>query len=276
MAKKKIALTKEDKFRQCPACFGPIDYFNTCRRCGRPWTPELSETEKLAKEEERREAEENKPEPVPVDEQQAAFERDKEKIVAEKVKVVGTGTKEKEIPPSFRLWQINDDDNDVEIIRKRSLMRLDTRKIYNQMGLAMRAYQGQKNVLICLSNLWGFLDEPEREAFAPTAELLKQGLMGLAELSSKKVTLAARMEEALIREKRKARTVRSAKNTIEAAIRKRGTKLTTPGHDTEGFETVDLVDLDPEELMEQVRIQLAQRTKKAKKSLLGDSEEEEN
>jgi hypothetical protein len=262
MAKKKVALTKEDKFHSCPKCFGPIDYFNTCRTCGRPWTPALTEAEKLEAEQEGRE------EPTLVGEREAALEREKEEIVGKKAKPVGT---KKHDSPMFKHWEINDGDDDTEIVRKRSLMRLDARKVYNQMGLAMRAYQTQKKVLICLSNLWGFLDEPERESFAPTAELLKQGLMGLAELSSKKVNLAAQMEEALLREKRKARTVRSAKDVISAAIKK-ATKLTTPGADSEGFETVDLVDLDPEELMEQVKIQLAQRTKKFQK----DAEEQEN
>jgi hypothetical protein len=269
MAKKKIALTKEDKFRQCPKCYGPIDYFNTCRRCGRPWTPTLTKAEIQEMEAEARGEESEDPEPVLVGERESALTREMEEIVGEKAKPVGT--KKKNTSPIFKHWEILDGDDDTEIVRKRSLMRLDARKIYNQMGLAMRAYQTQKQVLICLTNLWGFLDEPEREAFAPTAEMLKQGLMGLAELSSKKVNLAAQMEEALLREKRKARTVRSAKDVINAAIKK-ATKLTTPGADSEGFETVDLVDLDPEELMEQVKLQLAQRTKKFQK----DSEEQEN
>jgi hypothetical protein len=269
MAKKKVALTKEDKFHSCPKCFGPIDYFNTCRQCGRPWTPTLTKAEIQEMEAAERGEESEDPEPVLVGERESALEREKEEIIGKVAKPVGT--KKKNASPQFKHWEIDDGDDDTEIIRKRSLMHLDTRKVYNQMGLAMRAYQTQKKVLICLSNLWGFLDEPERNAFAPTAEMLKQGLIGLAELSSKKVNLAAEMEEALVREKRKARTVRSAKSVINAAIKK-ATKVTTPGHDSEGFETVDLKDIDPEELMEQVKIQLAQRTNKFKK----DAEEEEN
>src|SRR5208337_1538961 len=180
--RKKTALTKEDKFRQCPACFGPIDYFNSCRKCGREWTPELSETEKLEQAESQRDAETEEPKPALVGEREAALERDKEEILGKKPKVVGT--KKKNLPASFKLWEIHDGDNDAEITRKRSLMRLDSRKIYNQMGLSMRAYQNLKAAMLSLTRLWGFLDEPEREAFAPTAELLKQGMMGLAELSS--------------------------------------------------------------------------------------------
>jgi hypothetical protein len=268
MAKKKIALTKEDKFRQCPKCYGPIDYFNTCRRCGRPWTPALTKAEIQEMEAEARAEESEDPEPALVGERESALTREMDEIVGKVAKPVG---RKKHDSPIFKHWEILDGDDDTEIVRKRSLMRLDARKIYNQMGLAMRAYQTQKQVLICLTNLWGFLDEPEREAFAPTAEMLKQGLMGLAELSSKKVSLAAQMEEALLREKRKARTVRSAKDVINAAIKK-ASKLPSPGADSEGFETVDLVDLDPEELMEQVKLQLAQRTKKFQK----DAEEQEN
>lgn len=267
--RKKTALTKEDKFRQCPACFGPIDYFNSCRRCGRPWTPELSEAEKLEQVESPRDVEE--PETALVGEREAALERDEEEILGKAAKVVGT-KKKKNLPPSFKLWEIHDGDSDAEITRKRSLMRLDSRKIYNQMGLSMRAYQNLKATMLSLTRLWGFLDEPEREAFAPTAEFLKQGMMGLAELSSKKVALAAEMEEILLREERKARMVRMAKQTIKDAIRRKATKVTTPGADTEGYETVDLAELDPEELMEQVRVQLALKTKKPKIQI----EEEEN
>jgi|SRR5208282_1079046 len=266
--KTQVKLTKEDKFRQCPKCYGPIDYFNTCRQCGRPWTPTLTKAELLEMEAEARGEESEDPEPVLVGERESLLDREKEEIIGEKAKPVGA---KKHTSPMFKHWEILDGDDDTEITRKRSLMRLDARKVYNQMGLAMRAYQTQKKVLICLSNLWGFLDGPERDAFAPTAELLKQGLIGLAELSSKKVNLAAEMEEVLVREKRKARTVRSAKDVINAAIKK-ASKLPSPGADTEGFETVDLVDLDPEELMEQVKLQLAQRTKKFQK----DAEEQEN
>src|SRR5271166_2965806 len=142
MANKKKKNSREDKFRQCPACYGPIDYFNTCRRCGRGWTPELTEAEKL----ERLQgpvAEES--EPVPVGQREAALQRDKEEILGKAAKVVGS--KKKHLPASFKLWEIHDGDSDSEITRKRSLMRLDSRKIYNQMGLAMRAYQNQKGVM---------------------------------------------------------------------------------------------------------------------------------
>src|SRR5208337_2745396 len=125
MAKKKIALTKEDKFRQCPKCYGPIDYFNTCRQCGRPWTPELSEMEKLEMQEAARGEETEDPEPALVGEREAALERDKEEIIGKKAKPVGT--KKKNIPPTFKHWEILDGDDDTEIVRKRSLMRLDSR-----------------------------------------------------------------------------------------------------------------------------------------------------
>jgi len=277
MAKKKIALTKEDKFHSCPACFGPIDYFNTCRQCGRPWTPELDPIEKQEREEGRTpEDEEGEPvtsEPATlVGERDAAFEREKEEILGKKAKLVGT--KKKALLP-FKVWEIEDGDNDAEISRKHSLMKLDSHKIYNQMGLSMRAYQNLKGTMIHLSRLWTFLDNAEREAFAPTAELLKQGLMGLAELSAKKVDLAARMEEAVSRERRKIRTIRSAKSAIAIAAKK-ATRGTNPGADTEGFETINLTDLDPEELMEQVRIQLDLKRKHVKPRPSDFPEEQEN
>jgi|SRR5579863_41240 len=278
MANKKKKASREDKFRQCPACYGPIDYFNTCRRCGRGWTPELSPTELLERQQSARDPEDEEPEPaLLVGDREAALAREKEEIIGKKAKVVGS--KKKHLPASFKLWEIHDGDNDSEITRKRSLMRLDSRKIYNQMGLAMRAYQNQKGVMLWLTRLWEYLDEKERTAFAPTAELLKQGMIGLAELSAAKVELAAEMEQILLKEQRKVRIARAAAQAIDTLARakaKLGTKLTNPGADTEGFETVDLAELDPEELMEQVRIQLALK-KNPKKSRFEDVvEEEEN
>lgn len=277
--RKKTALTREDKFRQCPACFGPIDYFNSCRRCGRGWTPELSETEKLEKAEANHKDgdEEAEEEPALVGERPADLEREKEEILGKKAKLVGT-KKKSNLPPAYKHWEILDGDDDVEIIRKRSLMRLDSRKVYNQMGLSMRAYQNLKAVMLSLTRLWGFLDDVEREEFSPTADLLKKGMMGLAEFSAKKVALASAMEEALLREQRKVRTIRAAQHSIKDAIKKRATRVTTPGADTEGLETVDLVGLDPEELMEQVRVQLALKSKKGRYTpdVPEDAPEEEN
>ncbi len=250
--RKKTALTKEDKFRQCPACFGPIDYFNSCRKCGRQWTPELSEAEKLEQAESQQDVEE--PETALVGEREAALERDEEEILGKAAKVVGT-KKKKNLPPSFKLWEIHDGDSDAEITRKRSLMRLDSRRIYAAMGLSTKAYGNLKNVMVLLTRLWEHLDDKEREAFAPTAEFLKKGLLGLAELTSKKVNLAAQMEETLTREYHRAHQVRQARTTAQI-VAKKATRVTTPGADTEGFETVNLVNLNPEELMEQIQTNL--------------------
>jgi len=258
--RKKTALTKEDKFRQCPACFGPIDYFNSCRKCGRQWTPELSETEKLEQAESQRDAEAEDPGPTLVGEREAALERDKEEILGKTAKVVGT--KKKNLPPSFKLWEIHDGDSDAEITRKRSLMRLDSNKIYSVAGLSSKAYGNMKNVVMLTSRLWAFLDDNEREAFAPTAESIKEGLIGLAELSAKKINLAARMEEVLTREHRRVHQVRQAK-AASIAAKKKATRVTTPGNDTEGFETANLVGLDPEGLMEQVQLNLNLKKKRA-------------
>jgi len=267
--KTQVKLTKADKFRECPACYGPIDYFNSCRKCGRGWTPELTETEKLEQSEAKRDPEDEEEKPALVGERKTPLERDKKEITGKKAKVVGT---KKNNP--FKLWEIQDGDNDAEISRKRSLMRLDSHKVYNQMGLVMRAYQNQKAVMISLTRLWGFLDEDERDEFSPTADLLKQGLMGLAKFSAKKVDLAAAMEDALLKERRRIHVIRGAKDAISLAAKK-ATKLTTPGADSEGFETIDLADLDPDELMEQVRIQLALKQKQKKSRFEQEVEEEE-
>ncbi len=274
MPKKKTVLTREDKFRQCPSCFGPIDYFNSCRKCGRGWTPDLSEAERLEREESRRDVgeEDSEAKPALVGERETALERDKEEILGKTAKIIGS--KKKSLPPSFKLWEIHDDDNDAEITRKRSLMRLDSRRIYAAMGLSAKAYGNMKNVIRLLSRLWEVLDDNEREAFAPTAEYLKKGLIGLAELSSKKIDLAARMEEILTREHHRMHRVRQARETAQPTA-KRATRVTTPGNDTEGFETVNQVSLDPQELIEEVQRNLklkGLRGRKPEESEFSDDE----
>jgi hypothetical protein len=285
MAKTRTKKAKGDpKFIQCPKCGGPIDYFNTCRNCGRGYTPELSESEKLELEEERQAAAERGEEPEldTISGLAAAAN-----ILGEEPKKVGT-PRYSRLPKTYKDWQIIDSDSDTEISRKRSLMRLDNRKVYNAMGLAVRAHENQRMVLITLSRLYEFLDDDERAKFSVSAEKLKQAMADLTKLRVEKIAAAAEMERAMAEEYQAARHARLSR-LVEVPKKKRKkagkfsgvvmpglTQVTDPGADTEGFETAPQIALDPETLMQQVKERLALRDKEVqKKEELEDGDSEE-
>lgn len=265
------------KFISCPACGGPIDYWNTCRQCGRAWTPELTETEKLEladKENTKDLTEEDEEEGVKgLGNRESALTRSEEELSGKVAKKLAPGAH-----PKGRVWEIEEGDSETVISRKRSLMRLDSRKIYNAMGLAVRAQEGQRGVLLWLSRLWEFLDEDDRRAFAPTAELLKKAMVELTKLRKAKVDAAVDMEKVVNREHNKARQIRYTTANVSGGKKKKvsKTKVTEPGADTEGFETAPLVDLDPDELMEQVKERMALRGGKVQSSQELEDEEDEN
>lgn len=165
--------------KRCPQCGGAIDYFGSCRRCGREWTDKLEEDE-LA-------------EGLPEGQQHPAEVKTPAKKRT-RTKYTKNSTKNYEPDDPYALWQITDQDDETEIIKKRSLMRLDSRKTYNQMGLALRAHEAQKASLLWLSRLWEFLSEAEQQALAQTLEFLKRGYADLKLVAQSKVNEAAKME----------------------------------------------------------------------------------
>jgi hypothetical protein len=223
----------DNKSKRCPQCGGGIDIFGTCRKCGREWSEELEEDE-LA-------------DGLPEGQQHPP-----------EVKQVGTHkprrnrfTKSSESTDKYSLWRIDTaNDDNTEIIRKRSLMRLDSRNVYNAMGLSLRAHEAQKAALLWLSRLWPFLSDEEQKALTPAVEHLKHGFADLKIVAQSKVNEAARMEIALEKEHKAARTARirivgedNKRRQKEAAV-----KQITPGEDTEGFGVPDLVSIDPKAL----------------------------
>jgi hypothetical protein len=240
----------DNKSKRCPYCGGGIDIFGTCRKCGREWSEELEEDE-LA-------------EGLPEGQQHPA-----------EVKQVGTRkprknrfTKSSEPTDKYSLWRIDStNDDNTEIIRKRSLMRLDSRRVYNQMGLSLRAHEAQKAALLWLSRLWEFLSEEEQKALTPAVEHLKRGFADIKLVAQAKVNEAARMEIALEKEHKAARTARVRIVSEDAKRRQKeaATKQITPGEDTEGMNNPDLATIDPkalgqlsqEELLELAKEKLA-------------------
>ena len=221
--------------KRCPQCGGAIDYFGSCRRCGREWTEKLEEDE-LA---------EGLPEGQqhPAEVKEPAKKRTRTKYTKNSTKTAALQE------DKYALWQITDQDDETEIIKKRSLMRLDSRKTYNQMGLALRAHEAQKASLLWLSRLWEFLSEAEQQALTPALEHLKRGYADLKLVAQSKVNEAAKMELELDKAHKSARRARLRMMDAEKRQKEAVAKVQIqPGQDTEGYGVPDLATITPEAL----------------------------
>lgn len=174
MAKKKTVKPISWKDKRCPKCGSSVDILDTCRKCGRPWTPELEKDatghiiesaigledgqqfESVAKKVGSRKPRKSK------------YARTPEELAGKKFKAFGD-----DLPAQFKNWEIKDNDPEPEIWRKRSLMRLSSRIIYNQMGLSVSAHESSKAAMLWLARLWEFLEPEEQAALASTLDHLK-------------------------------------------------------------------------------------------------------
>src|ERR1700675_4009382 len=232
--------------KRCPQCGGAIDYFGSCRRCGREWSEELEDDE-LA-------------EGLPEGQQHPAeIKPPKTKRNRNRFTKSSSGPKAAEAADKYALWRIDPQrDDDTEIIRKRSLMRLDSRKMYNAVGLSLRAHEANKAALLWLSRLWAFLSDEEQTALTPALEHLKRGFADLKLVAQAKVNEAARMEVELEKEHRSARTARIRLMNEEAKKRQKeaATVQIAPGEDTEGFGVPEPMSISPENLESLTREEL--------------------
>jgi hypothetical protein len=267
----------DNKDKRCPNCTGEIDFFDTCKKCGREWSETLEEGEQA--------------QGLPEGEQHPATEvkkvgsRQSRKTRFTKTKEALDGqefaTLSPEIAPKFLPWMIDvDRDGDDEIVRKRSLMRLDSRKIYNSMGLAVRAHDAQKAALLWLTRLWEFLGEDEKRVLEPTFERMKAGFSELRLVAQQKISDAAKMEVAMEKAHKQARQARV--RLMDEDRKKAAVKAFKPHEDTEGFGNPEPAEIDPkaldtmsrEELLELAKTRLAnldqEKALKKRKSFIPD------
>jgi hypothetical protein len=215
--------------KRCPQCGGAIDYFDSCRKCGREWSESL-EPEEL-------EVLKRKPYPSTV-----------KKVEKPKPKK-NRFTKSKDTSRKYSSWQIDADfDDEDAIIKKRSLMRLDSRKLYNALGISMRAHDAQKASLMWLSRLWEFLSEDEQKRLAPTVEYLKQGFSSLRGVVQAKIAESAEMEMALENAHKEAR--RAGLRMAGERFERSKVKSIKPHEDTEGYSNPEPAVLDPKLLVD--------------------------
>jgi hypothetical protein len=216
--------------KQCPQCGGTIDYFGSCRRCGREWSEALEEGEQPMG---------GKTDPYPSKKPPAKPKQPTRTRYTKNRKAVDAS--------KFDLWQIDEArDTETEIIKKRSLMHLDSRKAYNTLGLSLRARRSQKEALLWLSRLWELLPEDDQKKLASTMHILKKGFADIEALTEYKMAETAIMEKALEKAHSTARTVRM--KHIKADADKKAKTTILPGQDTEGFSTPEPVGLKPEDL----------------------------
>jgi hypothetical protein len=244
----KAKLLWRDKL--CPKCGNAIDPFGTCLKCSRTWTEKLAEGELAI---------DGSGQPLEPGRQYDAFAPKPEpasaKAAGKRRRKPGPFTDEF---PQFKHWEINDSDDEPEIIRKRSLMHLESRKMYSAMGLSVRAHEAQKTALLWLSRMWEFLDDDERAALGGVANGLKVALDVLSLVRTSKITQTARMEKAMEKAWAQARKARLA-----AMGRKR--KAASAPQESEGMGPSPAA-IDPQELLEQAREKLLELDKQKARS----------
>lgn len=182
-----------------------------------------------------------------------------------------------DLPPQFAGWQIGESDEETEIYNKRSLMRLDSRKIYNQMGLSTRAHDSAKAALLWVSKLWEHLEPEEQQELAPTLERLKDVFAMLNLVRRSKIGQAVKMEKAMEQAYQQARIARSkAAAKLAKAREKDASKLPEAGQDSEGLGLTPVA-IDPSQLFEQAREKLLKLDKtKGKKGRSQKPKDEED
>lgn len=230
----------DNSTKQCPQCGGEIDIFGSCRRCGREWSEGLEEGEQGAG--------------LP-----AGLQHPSKKTPTKPKTIRTRYTKNRRAADGskFDLWQIDvANDTETEIIHKRSLMHLDTRKMYSTLGLSLRARRSQKEALLWLSQLGELLPEEDQKRLAPTLMLLKRGFADVEALTQHKMAETAIMEKALEQAHSTARVARM--KLIKVERDKLAKTMLLPGQDSEGMavptpQTIKPEDLDDPELLKKLK-----------------------
>ncbi len=125
------------------------------------------------------------------------------------------GLKNKDIPFKFQVEEVTPLDDEVEISRKRSLLRINTSKVYNLLGFSIKAQESQKAALQWIIRLADELDiedddlQEERNTLLPLIKTLQDVNQQLTQIRQTKVSQAVKMEELATNARRKAQRVRT-------------------------------------------------------------------
>lgn len=228
------------KSKRCPKCGSPVDMMETCVKCGRSWSEELDK-----------------------DFQGNIIEAAIGLDEGEQYEPYVTPPKKKKLKPespSEFHWMIKDNDSEAEIVRKRSLMKLDTRRLYNQMGMSVRAQESSKSALLWLTQLISILSEKEKEELAPVLTQLNMVFNKLSSVRQSKIFQAVRAEQAIEKAYQKARQIRVKHEIAASKKRKKSSKFPEAGQNSEGMGLTP-VNLDKDSLIEQITNKMIQKEK---------------
>jgi len=119
------------------------------------------------------------------------------------------------LPFKFRVDIDSRYDDETEIIRKRALLRLNASKVYNLMGVSVKAQESQKAAVQWLIQLANELDiddealQKERSQLLPLIQTMQTSLQALTRIREEKIQQAVAMEEFVTTSRQKARQVRT-------------------------------------------------------------------
>jgi hypothetical protein len=120
-----------------------------------------------------------------------------------------------------------------EVIRKRSLMKVESGRIYSQLGTSLKAYEMARMSLIWLNQLRDATkeDEDSRDRIEKLVKLMAGAVEELFQMQSEKRQLTADMEVALTKASRDISRSRKRALDIESEVRRKGLKSLTPEED---------------------------------------------
>ena len=122
--------------------------------------------------------------------------------------------KEGTLPFKFRVDIDPQADNEAEVTRKRALLRLNSNKVYNLMGMAVKAQEAQRSALQWLLRFCDELDvedkelQEERAKLLPVIQSLQEALSTLTTVRKTKIRQAEEMEEVATNARNRARQAR--------------------------------------------------------------------
>lgn len=263
-----ITPPKKVEQKVCPRCQGAIDSFGSCRMCGREWSEKLEPDEVEGEEEPAELDEAGKP---------IAKEPEDEEEEPEPKKIA-----EKKFPklPGFSLWDVTLKDDETEIIRKRSLLRLVSRRVYTQMGLSVRAHENQRATMMWLQRCWEQSEGEEADQLKLIIDTIRPAFDILGNFRQEKIEQVAQMEKASERVYAKARQARVlAEQKKQKKLQKEkgaAIETITPQQDSEGL-GLSPVAINPKLIEDTARELLAleeakqgKKAKRAKRKKKGD------
>jgi hypothetical protein len=118
------------------------------------------------------------------------------------------GLKSGEVPFKFRVEVNPEVDGEVEVVRKRALLKLNSERVYTQMGCAAKAHTASVETNKWLLRMLEHCDAEEKIQLAPLLEGLALIQVKLAHIRDIKVDQSVKMEEVLTEAYKQSRKVR--------------------------------------------------------------------